>query len=198
MMILNTCPLLVIRWSLPVWPVTESGISSTAISYPIGGQGQVRGKKNSKLQADKDELEKVKKKLEQKVKDVTHEKSKVEREVNDVTQERNKLKEDLRLKADAFETLNTAMEKLQADRDKDMEVAKKVAKAELMKNYWGRLAEAYRIGFHDGGKEDPCDKYFDNPKEYDSKANTTSVLPLFPEILEVNAEDKDAVDPNGD
>lgn len=61
----------------------------------------------------------------------------------------NNLKDELRLKTKAYNTLNTTMKQLRADRDKDMVATDEATKADLMKVHQGRVAESYQIGFHD-------------------------------------------------
>lgn len=43
------------------------------------------------------------------------------------------------MKSEAYNTLNTTMGQLMADCEKDVEAAKEAAKADLMKDYWGKL-----------------------------------------------------------
>lgn len=53
-------------------------------------------------------------------------------------------------------------------------------------------------GFHDGGKANLKDKYFDGPDAYDAAANTTSLLTPFPEVEEKDASMEEQADSNGD
>lgn len=72
-----------------------------------------------------------------------------------------------------------AISRLKPDHDKDEKATQVAAKVDLMKDNWGRAAKSYQIGFQDEGKEDAYDRYFEGPEDYDMKANTTSILPLF-------------------
>lgn len=122
--------------------------------------------------------------MQKESKKLNTEKKIFEQDASELAYEQNKLKDEVRLKTEAFNTLNIAMEQLKADREKDIVAAKKAAKADLMKDYWVHVTKAYQIGFHDGAKRDPCDRYFENLEECDARANTSSVLPPFSEALE--------------
>lgn len=141
-------------------------------------------------------LEQEKSRLQAEKKKLHTEKERFKKEANDCAGEKNKVKEELRLKTEAFETLNTAMERLKVDHDKDVEAAKEAAKADLIKDYWGRVVKFYWIGFHDGGKEGPYERYFESLEDYDAKANTNFVLPPFPGI-ERDADGEELVNPEG-
>lgn len=62
-------------------------------------------------------------------------KNNLEKEVGDMTQERNDLKDQLHQKIKAYDTLNTAMDQLKADHDRDIEDAKAAARVDLLKDY---------------------------------------------------------------
>lgn len=64
-----------------------------------------------------------------------------------------------------------------------------------MKDYWGQIARAYHIGFHDGGKSDVASRYFDDPDYYEKLGNNASVLPQFRGVEDEDAEDKEEVHP---
>lgn len=120
-------------------------------------------------------------------------KERLENEVNDVATETNNFKDELRLKTKAYNILNTTMKQVKADHDKDVEAAK-AAKVDLMKDYWGRVAEAYRASFHDRGKINFRDKYFDGLEAYDAVVGTTSILPPLPKSKEEDVEVEEHAD----
>lgn len=59
----------------------------------------------------------------------------MEKKAKDLSFEKNNYKDELCLKLEAYNALNTAMEQLKVDRDKHVKAAKEIAKTNLIKGY---------------------------------------------------------------